>query len=170
FLVVNPWDDTVVEGAHADTVRYRLASADPTYNGTASSMLPVTITDNDGALAADLAVTLVSSPTAVNANQAFAPRFRVTNNGPATSTGSTFTITPMAGLTLLANQSTVSCTSTSGVLTCTVGPLASGAQVEFFLEVRAGATGSYGNTVRITGMEGDLVPANNSFTWNITVN
>lgn len=170
FLVVNPWDDTVAEGTHADTVRYRLTSADPTYNAVASTVLPVTISDNDGVLAADLAVTLVSSPTAVNANQVFAPRFRVTNNGPATSTGSTFTITPMAGLTLLTNQSNVSCTSASGVLTCTVGPLASGAQVEFFLEVRAGTTGSYANTVRITGIEGDLVPANNAFTWNITVN
>ena len=170
FLVVNPRDDTIAEGTHADTVRYRLASTDPTYNGTAVTVLPVTISDNDGAFAADLAVSLVSSPTTVNPNQVFAPRFRVTNNGPAASTGSTFTITPMAGLTLLASQSNVSCTSAGGLLTCTVGPLAPGAQVEFYLEVRAGATGSYSNTVRIAGVEGDLVPANDAFTWNLTVN
>jgi hypothetical protein len=167
-LKVTAIDDAVAEPTHVDSIRFRLTSTDQAYTGIAATQLQHTITDND--LGADLAVSLVSSPAAVTVNQQFEARYRVTNNGPASSSGSTFTISPMSGITYVGSTAQVTCTTSAGVVTCAVGALAAGASVEFVLVYRGSTSGSHANTVRITGAEYDPVVGNDSFVWNLTVN
>lgn len=165
---VDAIDDAVPEPVHIDSVQFVLSSADPAYAGTASAQLAATITDND--VGPDLSVVLVASPTTVTVNQVFEARYRVTNHGPVASTGSTFRIVPLAGMTLQNNTSEVSCSSTVGGSGCTVGALAVGASVEFTIVYRAGTPGSYTNDVSIAGHEYDGMTANNVVVWNIAVN
>jgi hypothetical protein len=112
----------------------------------------------------------VSAPANVNLNQGFEARYRVRNNGPGASTGSTVSITPMAGITFQSSSPTVPCVASAGQTTCTVGALASGAQIEFVVVYRAAASGAQSNTVRVVGREYDSVGSNDSFVWNVTVN
>jgi hypothetical protein len=167
-LRISAIDDAVAEPTQVDSIRFRLTSADQVYTGIAATQLQHTISDNDQG--ADLAVSLVSSPAVVSVNQQFEARYRVTNNGPAASSGSTFTISPMSGITYVGSTAQVTCTANAGVVTCTVGALAAGASVEFVLVYRGSTSGSHSNTVRITGAEYDPVLGNDSFVWNLTVN
>ncbi|MBK8249384.1 MAG: hypothetical protein IPK85_18600 [Gemmatimonadetes bacterium] len=168
-LTVTAIDDLIGEAPRADSIRFRLTSADPAYHNLVPlNELAVIVADNDPA--ADLAVSLLSAPDSVNANQVFEARYRVINNGPGVSNGSTFTITAMDGMTFQSSTPQVTCRAGVGILTCTVAALAAGAQVDFTLVMRAGVAGSYINTVRIVGVDWDVVAGNDSFLWNLTVN
>lgn len=165
---VSALDDAVAEPTVTDSIQLRLTSADKKYTGVPKTQIANTITDNDDG--ADLTVAHAGGPLAVNLNQQFEGLFRVTNNGPAASTGSTVVITPMAGLTYVSNSPLVSCTPGTGVVTCTVGPVAAGASTDFTILFRASSSGVHTNTATVTGNEGDHVPANNAGNWTVTVN
>lgn len=160
-------DDTRAEGPHMDSVAFVLSSADPRYRGASVTRLAVTVGDNDPAV--DLALALVAIDSIATVNEQLDVRFRVTNNGPGASTGSTFTITPMAGLEYVSNSAGISCTAAAGVLTCTVGALASGASSEFVILFRATAAGVHANTGRIAGRDYDPGTGDNSLTWRVII-
>lgn len=167
LLAVSAIDDARAEGPHIDSVAFSLASADPAYRGTVQPQLHVDVADNDPAV--DLALSLVSAPATAVVNGLADVRFRVTNAGPGNSTGATFTLKPMVGLTLDNYAGSVSCTETSGVLTCTVGALAAGASLEFVLLFRATAAGTHSNTARLAGRDFDPSLGDNALVWVITV-
>jgi hypothetical protein len=167
-LTITAVDDAVAEGPQSGSVRLAAQSGDAQYDKRTAGPLAVAVTDNDPMV--DVAVSLVSSPASVTLNQTFEVRYRVRNNGPGASSGSTVTITPMAGLTFQSSSPTVPCTANTGQTTCTVGALASGTQIEFVVVYRAVVSGLQSNTVRVIGREYDGVSSNNSFVWNVTVN
>lgn len=167
-LSVNAIDDALAEGPHAAALRFKAHSADAAYDNLVATGLTADIVDNDPG--ADLALTLVAAPAAAVVNQSVEARYRVTNTGPAASTGATFTFTPLAGLTYVGNSSAVTCTPSTGAVTCTVGPLASGDDVEFTIVLRTQAAGAHANTARITGAEYDANAANDVEVWTLTVN
>lgn len=160
-------DDARAEGPHVDSVRFTLASGDARYSGVARRQLHLDLADNDPAV--DLALTLVTIDSLAAVNEQLDARFRVTNSGPGASTGSTFTITPMAGLEYVSNSAGVSCTAAAGVLTCTVGALAPGANTEFVILFRATSAGVHGNTGRIAGRDHDGSTGDNSLTWRVII-
>jgi hypothetical protein len=168
LLTVAAIDDAIAEPVHHDSIRFRLVSTDVAYQGIAQAQVAHSITDND--VGTDLTVAVVTSPPAVNLNQQFEARFRITNSGPAASSGSTFTITPMSGMTYVSNTPHVTCAPSTGVLTCTAGALAASSSVEFVIAFRATTTGAQVSTLRIAGVEYDPVTTNDTVVWNITVN
>ena len=93
-LAVSALDDQIAEPVHVDSIWFRLTSSDAAYAGTAKLQLAHTITDNDPGT--DLEVIDLSSFSAVPVNQQFEGLYRVTNDGPAASSGATFTIAPMS--------------------------------------------------------------------------
>ncbi len=161
-------DDGASEGPHGDTLRVTLQRSGLPYGGTMPK--PVfAITDNDPAV--DLAVSMVSANNPVLAGQTIERRFRVTNVGPGASTGSTFSIPALTGVTFLANSTGASCAMNGSALQCAVGALASGAQYEFVVLFTApAATGSYNNTLRVRGNDWDNVASNDSALWTLIVN
>jgi hypothetical protein len=160
-------DDVRSEGPQVDSVRFTLASTDARYVGVAQRQQRVDVADNDPAV--DLALALVASDNAALVNEQLDARFRVSNTGPGTSTGSTFTLTPMAGLAFVAGGGPVSCTPGAGVLTCTVGALAPGASVEFTLLFRAVTAGTHTNTARVAGRDFDPSTVDNALAWVVTI-
>jgi hypothetical protein len=159
-------NDVIAEPTHADRVGFDLTSTDPAYNGASVPNLPVTITDNDPGT--DLVLALVFSPTVVPVGRRLEPAFRITNVGPAASTGSTFSVA-IPGLTFVQSFG-ATCSASAGVVTCSVGTLAPGAQVDFRIEVEALTAGTYANAAVVAGVEYDPVSSNNSLVWNLTIN
>ena len=168
-IAVSAVDDPLAEGPHNSILAFQTASADPGYDLRATNDLRANIADNDPA--PDLTTSLVwTAPATINANQQFEARFRVTNNGPGPSNGSTLSIVPMSGIDYVSSTVGVTCTPSAGQVTCSLGAIAAGAQVEFVVVFRALTAGTLSNTVRITGEDFDANPTNDAFTWNVTVN
>jgi hypothetical protein len=167
-LAVGARDDAIGEGPHADSVKFTVASTDPAYHAAVVGRLPVRILDNDPGT--DLAVSIVSGSQSVNVNQTGEVRFRISNVGPAASTGASFTLAPFSAVAYVSNTPQVSCALTTGPLACSVGALAAGAQVEFTVVFRGLVAGVHTNTAVIAGNEYDPVAANNSVDWVLTIN
>ncbi|MFJ9552026.1 DUF6923 family protein, partial [Streptomyces erythrochromogenes] len=111
----------------------------------------------------DLAVDK-TGPASANEGDQVAYTIKVTNNGPANSTGYTLTDPIPPGL-LNAATSTPGCTIAGGVLTCTGGALAAGASTNIILTGTAGpGITKITNTATVTGIEPDPVPGNNTDT------
>lgn len=167
-ITVSAIDDAIAEPVRFDSIQFSLTSADAGYTGVARQQLAHSIVDDDPG--PDLAVANTGGPLVVNVNQQFEGSFSVTNNGPGTSSGATFTVTPMTGLTYVSNGTGASCSPTTGVLTCTIGALAQGGVVQFTILFRATVAGVHANDVSITGNEQDPLPANDSVLYTVTVN
>jgi hypothetical protein len=166
-LAVTAIDDARAEGMHVDSVAFAMASSALPYRGTAIRQLHTDLSDNDPAV--DLVLTPVALDSSAVVNAQLDARFRVSNIGPGPSTGSTFTITPMAGLEFVSNNGGVTCTPAAGIVSCTVGALAVGGSSEFTLLFRATAAGVHGNTARIAGRDHDADTSNNAYTWVVTI-
>ena len=168
-ITVRAIDDLVAEPTHTDSIRLRMTSTDALYNGPVQQQVAVTIADNDAPV--DLAVSMVSLNNPVTTGQVLERQFRVTNVGPAASTGSTFSIPGISGLTFLANTGGSACVMSGPDLQCTVGPIAAGSSYQFVVLFTAPATaGVYTNTLRVRGNEWDNVNGNNTAAWALTVN
>jgi hypothetical protein len=167
-LTVSAVDDASGEGAHADVVHLAARSSDPAYGVARIDSIPVALTDDDPGT--DLALALLSAPSAAVVGQQVEARFRLTNQGPGASSGSTFTIAPLAGLAYLSNGPAVACAPSAGLVTCTVGALAAGAQLDFTVRFTAQTAGAHANTARIAGLEYDHVASNDALVWNLTIN
>ncbi|MEZ4414974.1 MAG: hypothetical protein R3E10_04405 [Gemmatimonadota bacterium] len=161
-------DDAVAEGLHSDTIRHAVTSADPAYSGAAAQSVVVQIADND--VDADLELTQVSQQDNRFVGDTMNSVFRVTNLGPSSSSGSTVTTTPLQGLAFL-SASGASCTvDGAGVVTCTLGPVAAGAPLEFTLTFEGTVVGLHSQTLTVAGLENDPNGANDAVIYTQRVN
>jgi hypothetical protein len=167
-VTVSAIDDAVIEPPKADLLSHSVTSADPTFDHTPVSSIPVAVTDNDGS--ADLALTITSSPGPVPVGTKFVVDFTVTNSGPTLSTGATFTVPPVGGVAY-DSATGATCTPKPVVgLSCTLKGSAAGGTVTFSITARATAVGIWPVTMTVTGDQADPNAANNVKVKNITVN
>ena len=128
---------------------------------------------------ADLAVTATATPNPVGAGNQETFSYKITNNGPESTTGVTFTsILPSSGATFTsATASPGNCTAPSGTpptVTCALGFLAksttaNGTVTIIMTPTGAGTLGSSGTVGVATGNSVDSVPGNNSASATATV-
>ena len=113
----------------------------------------------------DLQITKTDSVDPVVAGQSLTYTLTVLNNGPSDATGIVVTDTLPAGVTFgSATPSQGSASETGGVVTGTIGALASGASatVTVVVNVPASATGTLTNTAQVTGNETETNAVNNT--------
>jgi uncharacterized repeat protein (TIGR01451 family) len=123
------------------------------------ALCPVTITVR---AEADLALAKVAMPEPVKVASNLTYSISVTNNGPAQATGVLVTDTLPEGVTFVsATTSQGSCMETSGIVTCTLGVLSSGATANVTVLVTPNATGSITNYARVTSNSTDPDLADN---------
>jgi uncharacterized repeat protein (TIGR01451 family) len=118
---------------------------------------------------ADLSITKFANAATV-AGEPLAYTISVANNGPDEATGVTVTDHLPAGATFLAARSSQGrCSQAAGVVTCSLGALASGNGAEIEIDVAATAEGTLKNTASISSDQTDPNPANNAATATTTV-
>lgn len=167
-MMVHPFDDAVVEGLHADTILHRLVSKDPSYSSAGALRIPVTIEDNDGS--ADLAMVRVSQQDNQFVGDVMNTVFRVTNAGPTESTGSTVTSTALSGLAFVTATGATCTASAAGVVTCALGLVPAGGQLDFTVSFEGLAAGVHSSTWTVTGQQPDPDPSNDSVDYTQRVN
>jgi uncharacterized repeat protein (TIGR01451 family) len=114
-------------------------------------------------LAADLVLTESASPNPVAATLPLTYTLTITNNGPATATGVTVTNALPASVTFSsASASQGTCTNTAGVVTCSLGSLASNAVATITIAVLPNMPGLLTNTAVVTALTMDPVASNNT--------
>jgi uncharacterized repeat protein (TIGR01451 family) len=124
----------------------------------------ITVTVNG----ADLAI-VKTGPALVTEGHDLTYHLAATNNGPAAATGVVVSDTLPANSTFV--SASAGCTAAAGVVTCTVGNLASGASAAFDITVTAGSAGtSLTDTASIDGDQFDPNLANNTSTLVTTLN
>jgi uncharacterized repeat protein (TIGR01451 family) len=117
---------------------------------------------------ADLAV-VKTGPALVTEGDNLTYHLVATNNGPAAATGVVVKDTLPANSTFV--SASAGCVQAAGIVTCTVGSLASGASASFDIVVTAGSAGStLTNTATVSGNQFDPNLANNSSTVVTTLN
>lgn len=127
------------------------------------------------ALLADLALTVAAAPTTVAVGAPVTYTITITNNGPSSATGVTFTDVLPLGLSgapvTVTTPSQGSCSQSQATITCNLGSLANGATATVTITATANgaATGTLVNTPSVAANETDPNTANNSATANITV-
>jgi uncharacterized repeat protein (TIGR01451 family) len=106
---------------------------------------------------ADLAV-VKTGPAPVTEGHNLTYHLAATNNGPANATGVAITDTLPANSTFVSADA--GCVHVAGVVTCTIGNLASGASAGFDITVTAGSAGtSLTNTASIAGDQPGPLPS-----------
>jgi uncharacterized repeat protein (TIGR01451 family) len=144
-----------------------LTVTNPNGSDTAASLITVRPA---GQALADLAVTLSALPNPVETGKDLTYASTVTNNGPDGATAVVLKDTLPAGVTFVSSSASQgSCSNASGVVTCNLGALASGATATVTAVVRPTATGSLSNTVTVSSGSIDSTPGNNSATASTTV-
>jgi len=117
---------------------------------------------------ADLAV-VKTGPALVTEGHDLTYHLAAANNGPAAATGVVVSDTLPSNSTFV--SASAGCTAAAGVVTCTVGNLASGASAGFDITVTAGSAGtSLTDTASIDGDQFDPNLANNTSTLVTTLN
>jgi len=114
-------------------------------------------------LAADLVLTTSASPNPVAATLPLTYTLTVTNNGPATATGVTVTDALPASVTFSSvSVSQGTGTSIAGIVTCSLGSLASNAVATITITAVPNTPGLLTNTVVVTALTMDPVMSNNA--------
>ena len=117
---------------------------------------------------ADLGV-VKTGPALVTEGQNFTYHLTASNGGPAAATGVTVSDTLPANSTFV--SASAGCLEVAGVVTCTVGSLASGGSTTFDITVTAGSSGtSLTNVASISGSQSDPNGTNDSSTVITTLN
>ncbi len=113
---------------------------------------------------ADLAVTKNDSADEVTPDDLLGYTLTVANNGPANATGVVVTDILPPGVSLAATWTSQGFCSAGGVVTCTFGPVAAGAQATAILTVTidSGTNGVILNTATVGGNQVDPNTANNT--------
>ena len=153
---------SMTAGAHVNTTGDLTSSSGN--SGSATDTLTV------GDPMADLSIALADSPDPAVSGGALAYTATITNNGPQDATNVVMTVTLPAGVTFV---STSGCAEDpNGVPTCSVGSIASGANVAVTIDVTvdAGTTGVITAQATVTADQADPDVANNSVSEDTTVN
>ncbi len=119
----------------------------------------------------DLSVTQSDTPDPVNVSSSLAYTLNVSNAGPDDATGVTVIDTLPAGITFQSASATQgSCVELAGVVTCTLGDLAGGANATINVAVTSPVTiGTITNAATVNGNETDPIAGNNTSTENTIV-
>ncbi len=167
-LTVTAIDDAVVEPPMVDVVTHPVTSADPTFNGSPTNNLSVTVADNDGN--ADLSLAITAGPSTVPLGTQFTATWDVSNTGPTLSTGATFNIPPVAGFSYVSSTGATCSVQAATGITCTIPAVASGAKASFSIVAKAKALGAWPVTMTVSGQQPDPNSANNTKLKTVTVN
>jgi uncharacterized repeat protein (TIGR01451 family) len=117
---------------------------------------------------ADLAITMTGAPDPAFTRAEIVYNITVTNNGPDAATGVVLTDTLPAGVTL-SPVPIPNCSSAGGIVTCTLGTLASGASTTMRIVVTPNVAGNVTNTACVSAGEHDPDQSNNCATVNTGV-
>lgn len=166
-LTVRAIDDAAVEGLHTDQVRHWMTSLDKRYNDPAAAPIDATIQDNDGE--ADLSLLQVSQEDNQVVGDVMNTVFRVTNAGPTESSGSTVVSTPLTGLGFV-SAAGAACTEAGGVVTCDVGPVPAGGQVDLTVTFEGLTVGFHTSTWTVRGQQPDPDATNDAVDYTQRVN
>jgi uncharacterized repeat protein (TIGR01451 family) len=158
----------------------------PTTTGTITNTASVTgnetdpVTGNNSASqdttanpipSTDLEVTKSDSPDPVIVGSTLTYTLTITNHGPSDATGAVATDSLPAGVTFVsATTSQGSVSESSGVVTASLGGMASGATATVTIVVQPTTAGVITNTASVTGNESDLNPDNNTASQDTAVN
>jgi uncharacterized repeat protein (TIGR01451 family) len=148
-----------------------------TNSASITSLTPDANTANNSASAqttvdpaADLSVTKTDSPDPVRVGQQLTYTLSVHNSGPAPATGTSLTDTLPSGVTFgSATPTQGSCSQASGTVTCSLGTIASGANVGIEIKVTPQAAGSITNQATVSSSVSDPSLTNNSASAVTTV-
>jgi len=144
-------------------------SVDPNYdNNYASVSTPVV-----GATGAEVAVAVTGGNYFARVGQDITDSFTVTNNGPDSAAGLTFTDSLSSGATYVSgstSQGTITASSGAGA-TASLGDLADGASATVSITYKAATTGQYTDTGTVTAADAGTDPyaADNTATANTFV-
>jgi uncharacterized repeat protein (TIGR01451 family) len=120
---------------------------------------------------ADLEITKSDSGADAVAGESYSYSVIVRNNGPSDASGVIFTDTLPVSTTL--SSPVAGCSESSGVVTCTVGSLAAGAQIPFTIAVDVDSAVVEGtiitNFVEVDGTEIDSIAGNDTDSESTTV-
>ncbi len=167
-VAVRAIDDAVVEGPHTDVLTHEVTSTDPAWNRVGVRTSDVTIRDNDGS--ADLTPILVSQEDGQFLGDTMNTRFQITNLGPTESTGSTFVSTSLVGLEFVNGTGANCSVDAAGVVTCEVGPIQSGGQVEITVSFEGVVVGLHASTWTVAGVQPDPDGGNDAVGYTQRVN
>jgi uncharacterized repeat protein (TIGR01451 family) len=118
----------------------------------------------------DLAVISHFSTQTVTAGKNVTFTVDVVNLGPQAATGVTFTDTlPNSTNFVSATATTGSCVQAHGIVSCSVGALASGSESKVSIVVTTAAIATTTNSMSVTGNETDPNPGNNIATQTINI-
>jgi uncharacterized repeat protein (TIGR01451 family) len=125
--------------------------------------------ERDDPLAADLSITMADAPDQLVVGSLLTYTMTVANNGPAPATSVTLTDPFPAGANLVSLTASQGACVGSTTITCSLGTVPVGAQVQVTAVVTAAPVGILFNTATVAGRETDPDPANNSATQSTTV-
>lgn len=117
----------------------------------------------------DLTLAKSDSPDPVPTVENLTYTLTVRNNGPDAATSVMLTDTLPFGFNFISATPSQGTCSGSETVTCALGSLASGAEAEVVIVVRATQPGLYTNTATVQAAEGDLDESNNTATEETTV-
>jgi uncharacterized repeat protein (TIGR01451 family) len=140
---------------------------DTTYNGGGDAFV-AKISETPGA---DLSLVKTDSPDPVQVKSVLTYTLDVNNGGPSDATAVTVEDElPPSVQFISATPSQGTCTQAGGVVTCSLGSVASGASATVTIKVRPTSSGTLTNTAEVSAAEADPDPANNADTETTTVN
>ena len=121
--------------------------------------------------AADLAVTIASSPTPVNIGQALTCTVMVSNLGPNKAQSVVLTNTfPVSASFISATTSQGTFVRSGNVITCSFGDISNAAGASLNLQLSFSSAGPATNTARVTSATMDLISGNNLASQPLAIN
>ena len=151
-----------VAGTITNSASVSSTTADPSAANNTTS-INTTITP-----AADLTITkVVTSPAPYLNGQNLTYALTVSNAGPDTAAAPTVTDTLPASVSFV--SASAGCAQAGGVVTCTLGAVASGGTRTVSITVTANATGTITNTASVSSTTADLSPTGNTTSVATTI-
>ena len=130
-----------------------------------SSTKPVNVNGILGSVEADLSIEQSASAAAVPEGEPLTYSIKVTNNGPGTATAITMVDTLPTSVNFVSVTSRqANCAESEGTVTCDFGELEVGATASSTIVVIPTTVWTVTNTVRVTAVETDPLPRNNTTT------
>jgi uncharacterized repeat protein (TIGR01451 family) len=116
---------------------------------------------------ADLQVTQTAAPGSADVGQNLTYTLTITNRGPTSASSVTVTDTLPSGVTFV--SASPGCVYSGGIVSCSLGTLASGTKTNLVVTVTPTTTGTITNSVTVTSTTSDPNNANNASSAALTV-